>query len=164
MPSIRLFDSDSPKTALLSGEVSLGQTWNGEAAIAHSENPDIDYIFPDEGCTIWVDNLAIPKDAPHMDAALDLINYILTPEASILITYEFPYSNPNQAALDLLKTEDPDVYQAYIDFPATNPPSEALERLSFIKDVGDATEIYDNHRVKEVNIHDRLTCRRRWCR
>jgi spermidine/putrescine-binding protein len=143
MPSIKLFDSDSPKTALLAGEVWLGETWNGEAAIAHGENPAIDYIFPEEGCTMWFDNLAIPKGAAHLDAAYQLINYILDPEQSLLITDEFPYSNPNTAALELLKTNDAEKYQAYMDFAATNPPSEGIKNLYFIQDVGDATATWD---------------------
>lgn len=143
MPNVKLFDSDSPKTALLSGEVWLGQTWNGEAAIAHSENPEIAYVFPEEGCTRWFDNLAIPKGAPHKDAALELINYILKAESSALITAEFPYSNPNKAALEVLKSTDPELYEAYMTFSATNPSMDELNRTALIVDVGDATSIWD---------------------
>ena len=99
----------------------LGQTWNGEASIAHGENEAIQYVYPEEGCAIWFDNLAVPKGAPHLDAAFAFINYILDPKASILITAEFPYINPNKAAVELLKTEMPDVYEAYMGFSATNP-------------------------------------------
>jgi spermidine/putrescine-binding protein len=141
--NVKLFDSDSPKTALLSGEVWLGQTWNGEAALAHQENPDIAYVIPEEGCTVWFDNLAIPKGAPHPDAALAFINYVLDPQASILITEEFPYSNPNKAALELMKTEKPDMYESYMGFSATNPSVEDMGRLHVIKDVGDATSLWD---------------------
>lgn len=143
MPNVKLFDSDSPKTALLSGEVWLGQTWNGEAALAHQENPDIAYIIPEEGCTIWFDNLAVPKGASHKDAAMAFINYVLDPHASILITKEFPYSNPNKAALELMKTENPEMYAGYMGFAATNPSPEDMKRLHVIKDVGDATALWD---------------------
>ena len=143
MPSVRLFDSDSPKTALLAGEVWLGQTWNGEAANAHNENPDIAYVFPEEGCTVWYDNLAIPAGAPHQDAAVALINYILGAEASVLITEEFPYSNPNVAGLELLKTENPELYEAYMSYSATNPSAEDMQRLELIQDVGEATSLWD---------------------
>lgn len=143
MPNVRLMDSDSPKTALLAGEVWLGQTWNGEAAIAHGENSAIDYICPKEGCGIWYDNLAIPKGAPHKDAALAFLNYVLSPEASVLITKEFPYSNPNKAALDLLKTQDPDLYEAYMNFAATNPPLDAIKAAHPVKDKGEATPLWD---------------------
>lgn len=141
--NVRLYDSDSPKTALLAGEVWLGMTWNGEAAIAHGENPAIQYIFPEEGCGIWYDNLAIPKGAPHPDAAHKFIDYVLKPESSVLITAEFPYSNPNKAALDLLKTQDPATYEAYMSYAATNPTDADLARTKFVQDVGEATTLWD---------------------
>ena len=143
MPNIRLFDSDSPKTALLAGEVSLGLVWNGEAAIAHGENPAIAYICPEEGCSIWFDNLAIPKGAPHKEAAHLFIDYVLDPEASVLITQEFPYSNPNAAALELMKTKYPDLYKTYMGYEATNPPKDWMARMYPVKDVGDATALWD---------------------
>jgi spermidine/putrescine-binding protein len=143
LPNVKLFDSDSPKTALLSGEVWLGQTWNGEAALAHQQNPAIDYICPKEGCGIWFDNLAIPKGAPHKDAAMAFLNFILRPEESILITKAFPYSNPNKAALELLKSKEPDTYQAYMNFRATNPSTDDIKNAHSVIDVGDATTLWD---------------------
>ncbi len=142
-PNVQLYDSDSPKTALLSGEAALGMVWNGEAALAHRENPAITYVFPQEGATIWVDNIAIPKGAAHKDAALAFINYMLRPDNSLLITRDFPYSNPNRSALELLSKEDPEAYKGYMDFPATNPPPEVVSKLLSLQDVGDATKIYD---------------------
>jgi len=142
-PGVRLFDSDTPSTALLSGEADIGLIWNGEAAIAHNENPAIQYIYPVEGAIFWYDNLSIAKDAPHRDAALAFMDYVLRPEASLLITAEFPYSNPNKAALDLLQTQDPAAYDAYMTFPATNPSAEALAKAFVLVDVGEATTIYD---------------------
>ncbi|MBN1667930.1 MAG: spermidine/putrescine ABC transporter substrate-binding protein, partial [Anaerolineales bacterium] len=137
MPNVGLIDSDSPKTALLAGQVWLGMTWSGEATLAHQENPAIEYIFPEEGCSIWFDNLVILKNAPNQDAALAFINYVLSAEASILITQEFPYSTPNTAALDLLKKVEPDFYASYLGFAATNPPSEDMARLRLLTDLGE---------------------------
>lgn len=142
-PNIKLYDSDSPKTALLSGEVIAGVVWNGEAALAHQENPAITYVLPEEGCGLWYDNLAMPKNPPHKDAAEAFINWVLSPEMSILITRDFPYSNPNKAALELLAEKDPEAYKAYMDFPATNPPAEAIKKCHLIKDVGEAMTLWD---------------------
>jgi spermidine/putrescine-binding protein len=143
VPNIRLFDSDTPSTALLSGEADLGLIWNGEGAIAHNENPAMAYIFPSEGTIFWYDNLSIIQGAPHVDAALAFIDYVLRPEESVLITAEFPYSNPNRAALEYLKQNDPEAYAAYMDYGATNPPAEALANSYIIVDVGEATTLYD---------------------
>jgi spermidine/putrescine-binding protein len=142
-PNIKLYDSDSPKTALLSGEVVAGVVWNGEASLAHQENPDITYILPEEGMGLWYDNLSIPAGAPHKDAATAFINFVLRPDMSILITKFFPYSSVNKAALELLKTQDPETYKQYMEFPATNPPADAIKKGHIIVDVGDATQLWD---------------------
>jgi len=142
-PNIKLYDSDSPKTALLSGEVVAGIVWNGEAALAHQENSKITYVLPEEGMGLWYDNLAIPKGAPHKDAAVAFINFVLRPDMSILITKAFPYSSVNKAALELLKTKDPAAYKQYMEFPATNPPADAVKKGKIIIDVGDATKLWD---------------------
>jgi len=142
-PNIVLFNSDDPETALITGEAVAGLVFNGNAALARQENPNIEYICPTEGCTLWFDNLAIPKGAPHPDAAMAFLNFVLDPPESILITKEFPYSNPNAAALEYLKTNDAATYDAYMNFTATNPPATFLANASPIMDVGEATTLYD---------------------
>ncbi len=37
---VKVFDSDSPKTALLNGDVDIGVVWSGEAALLYQENKD----------------------------------------------------------------------------------------------------------------------------
>jgi spermidine/putrescine-binding protein len=143
-PNILKFDSDAPETAIISGEASAGLVYNGNASLALADDPNVMYICPSEGCTIWFDNLAIPKGAPHKDAALLFLDWVLDPQQSILITQEFPYSNPNKAALDLLKTEDPTLYDTYMSFSGTNPDDAFLANAKPIVDVGDATTLYDS--------------------
>ena len=143
VPGVRLFDSDTPSTAMLTGEADIGLIWNGEGALAHAEDPAIDFIYPQEGTIFWYDNLAMVKDAEHPEAAHAFMDYVLRPEVSLMITAEFPYSNPNAAALALLQTQDPEAYDAYMGFPAMNPSAEALANAFVLADVGSATEIYD---------------------
>ncbi len=145
-PNILLFNSDDPETSIITGETWAGLVYNGNAALAKQQvsNPDdIQYICPTEGCGLWFDNLAIPKGAPHADAAMAFLNFMLEPQESILITKEFPYSNPNKAALEYLKTNDPKTYEAYMAFSATNPSADFLAHAVEVKDVGDATKLYD---------------------
>lgn len=99
---IKLFDSDSPKTALLGGDVDLGLVWGGEAAMLWDEDKKFQYVLPKEGAHLFVDLLAIPKRAKNIENAHLFINYLLRPEVSKLISDEFPYTNPNGAARKLL--------------------------------------------------------------
>lgn len=142
-PNILLFNSDDPETALITGEAWAGLVYNGNASLARAENPNIEYICPTEGCGLWFDNLAIPKGAPHADAANAFLNFMLEPQESILITKEFPYSNPNKAALDYLKANDAAAYGTYMGFAGTNPSADFLARATEVRDVGEATGLYD---------------------
>jgi spermidine/putrescine-binding protein len=143
VPNVKLFDSDSPKTALIAGDVDLGMTWTGEAFLAQQENPAIQYIYPTEGAILWQDNYAIPASAPHPDAAYAWLNYSMQGDVFWLMLRDFPYTNPNKAALDYAKANQADVYNAYINSPITNTPSEAIKNGHRIDDVGDATPLYD---------------------
>ncbi|RRJ94997.1 spermidine/putrescine ABC transporter substrate-binding protein [Opitutaceae bacterium TAV4] len=105
MPLIKLYDSDSPKTALLNGDVDLGYVWGGEAAILWNEDKKFTYVLPEEGAHIFVDVLCIPTTSKNTEAAHAFINYILRPEISKLISDAFPYTNPNGEARKLLTPE-----------------------------------------------------------
>jgi spermidine/putrescine-binding protein len=156
VPNIKLFDSDSPKTALIAGDVSLGLTWTGEAFLAQKEVPTIQYIYPTEGAMVWQDNWAMPKDAPHADAAYAWLNYTNQGNIFWMMLRDFPYTNPNKAALDFAKgnqmsikdsngneTTLAKVYDAYIASPITNTPVEEIKKAHRVDDVGDALPIYD---------------------
>ncbi len=153
---IKLYDSDSPKTALIAGDVDLGIVWTGDVELAHRENPAITYVYPKEGPIIWQDNYAIPKDAPHLDAAYAWLNYSMQPDLFWLMLRDFPYTNPNKAALDFASTSTMTVkdangndttpqalYKQYIDSPITNTPADVIKAGHRIDDVGDATPLYD---------------------
>lgn len=105
LPLVKVFDSDSPKTALLNGDVDLGVVWSGEAAILWAQNKKFQYVIPSEGAHMFVDTLCIPVGAEHVVSAHKFINYILRPEVSKLISDKFPYTNPNVEARKLLSPE-----------------------------------------------------------
>jgi len=143
IPNVKAFDSDSPKTALIAGDVDLGMTWTFEALAAQQEVPTIQYIYPTEGAILWQDNWAIPTHAPHVDAAYAWMNYSMQGNIFWLTLRDFTYTNPNKAALEYAKANQPEVYSAYFDSPITNPPAEAIANGHGIEDVGDATTLYE---------------------
>jgi spermidine/putrescine transport system substrate-binding protein len=107
LPLVKVYDSDSPKTALLNGDVDLGIVWSGEAAILIQEQGSkFAYVLPKEGAHMFIDSLAIPKGAKNVDAAHKFIDYVLRPDVSRKISEEFPYTNPNVEARKLLSPEE----------------------------------------------------------
>lgn len=136
LPNIKAFDSDSQKMMLLNGEAKAGIVWGAEAYLAHSENPAIETVLPEEGMYLGIDCFIIPKGAPNKRAAEAFIDFVLRPEISAEITADFPYSNPNKAAHDLIADE-------IMKHPAVNPPEEELAKGEFLKDLGEAVPDYD---------------------
>lgn len=136
MPNIKAWDSDNPKALLVSEEAWLGVVWNGEAALAMKENGDIKYVMPEDGGSIWLDTLAVPRGAPHPGLAHAFINYLLRPEVAVKIGQEFPYGLPNAEALKLLPAD-------VLNNPASYPPKEWLERAEYTTDVGEAAVLFD---------------------
>jgi spermidine/putrescine transport system substrate-binding protein len=142
-PNIRIYDSDSPKTPLLAGDVDLGVVWNGEAFLAYRENPAMTYVFPTEGTINFYDGLGLPKDAPHPDLAYAWLNYMLQGDVFWLTLQDYPYTVPNKAALDFAKENHPEIYQAYIESPITNTPADIFNKGFDVKDVGEFIVKYD---------------------
>jgi spermidine/putrescine transport system substrate-binding protein len=137
MANVRVFDSDSPKQALINNEVSAAILWNGEAYIASGENPKIRYIYPPEGFGLWLDSLCIPKGAKNLVEAHAFIDFLLQPKVAAAISEEMGYSSPNLKAMELLPAE--------VRANAIVYPDEAtLARGEFEVDLGRETErIYE---------------------
>jgi spermidine/putrescine transport system substrate-binding protein len=62
-----------------SGDAWLAMCWTGDGKQLNKDIPEIQYIIGKEGGEIWSDFYAIPKSAPHLDAAYALINFLLDP-------------------------------------------------------------------------------------
>jgi spermidine/putrescine-binding protein len=153
---VLVFDSDSPKNALIAGDADAGYVYNGEAFLAVAENPAFVYVYPTEGTLFYQDGYGLVKDAPHPDAAYAWFNYAMQADVAWLTLRDFPYTNANRAALEYAKTAtftvlDADgnkvtpaeLYAAYIASPITNPPAEVIRNGYAIRDVGDALPLYD---------------------
>src|SRR6185312_9457675 len=78
--NLKAFVNASVKAQLIAGDVWIAQLWSGDAAQAMADNPNIAFVVPVEGSTIFVDAMAMPRSARHPRAALEFMNYILRPE------------------------------------------------------------------------------------
>lgn len=136
LPLVRVFDSDSPKTPLLNGDVALGVVWSGEGALLLNESDKFEWILPAQGAHMFVDSLAIPAKAQNVENANKFINFILRPEISAMISADFPYLNPNQAARALLSTEA-------LANRASFPTPEEMATLGTFVDIGEKGAVID---------------------
>ena len=131
-PYVRKFHSSQYINDLANGDLCVAWGYSGDVIQARNRAAEakngvtIAYAIPKEGAMIWIDMMAIPKDAPHPDDALAFIDYVLRPETIAAISNAVAYANPNLAATALVDA-------ALRDDPAIYPPPEVRRRLYFDK-------------------------------
>jgi putrescine transport system substrate-binding protein len=82
---VKKFDSAGFADALANGDICLGVGYSGDSFRARDRaheadnGIEIDYAIPKEGTLMSLDNLAIPKDAPHVEEAYAFIDFLLRP-------------------------------------------------------------------------------------
>ncbi|AFY76185.1 spermidine/putrescine-binding periplasmic protein [Pleurocapsa sp. PCC 7327] len=136
--NIAAFAPDTGQMLLDQGEVDIAVEWSGDIFQIMEENLNIRYAIPKEGAVIWIDNMSIAKGAPHKELAEKFINFLLEPEVGAKISNFIKYATPNKMALEkgLINKED-------LKNPGIYPSAETFDKMTFIKDVGEANQLYD---------------------
>ncbi|MDR2405702.1 MAG: spermidine/putrescine ABC transporter substrate-binding protein [Deltaproteobacteria bacterium] len=136
-PTFMCFDSGvGGLSKVMGGVAHTAQVYSGEAIKASKEDETLHYILPVEGCEIWLDLLAIPKNAPNSDVAHEFLNYILEPEIGARLATFNNYATPNDAALPFIPKED-------LEDPGMYPTPELTEKMEYMMDLGDQNQLYD---------------------
>ncbi|PAU60697.1 polyamine ABC transporter substrate-binding protein [Pseudomonas sp. PICF141] len=152
-PSVLYVATGRQINDLANGSVCLALTYNGDASMAadqarKADKPfEVAYRIPREGTLVWQDNLAIPKDAPHPEAAQAFIEFMLRPESVAALTNTLFFATANRAATPLVDEavrSDPDIY----------PPSEVRDRLyadrsMSLKDMRQRTRLWTTFRSRQ---------------
>ncbi len=138
-PYIRNFASAGALEALASGQACLALDYSGDVAQASARAAEagrgvtVQFVAPQDGTQIGFDMLAIPADAPHKDAALAFINFVLQPKVMAAITNAVRYPNAVPASRPMIQQE-------LLEDPAVYPPAAAMEHVFSVGPVPLAAE------------------------
>ena len=79
--SVMVGEVVSSTTALATGEADIligGGEW--AVAVMQAENPDLDWVLPDQGGILWSQSLAVFEDSKNKDLAIEFVKYVMSPE------------------------------------------------------------------------------------
>jgi spermidine/putrescine-binding protein len=133
--NLAAFNTDSADELLTSGETAIAHGYSGDmfTQILETDEGTDRYVYfvPEEGGTRWIDNMAIPFDAPHPCTAHTFINWLMDGEQGAALANWNYYTTPNEAAKPFL---DEDLL-AFLEDPTVITSGE--ESLELIVDTGD---------------------------
>ncbi len=124
---------------LARGDATIAIGWSGDAVQLQADNPDIEFVMPDEGCVIWSDNMVIPVGAPNPTAAYEFMNYVYEPDNQAQIAAYNSYVTPVSGVQEIFAQEDPALAESELIFPSEeyqqdcstqpDPPADGAEEV-----------------------------------
>lgn len=139
LPNIKLFASDAVPSIIADEDATIGMAWNGDVFQAQSDNPNIEFIYPQDGFIAWSDDFAIPKGAKHLKNAYKFINFMERPDVNAEIIEGEGYPTGNVAAKKYLPKEMQDSTVLF-------PPDDVMKRAIWQGDISDqALAVYEHY-------------------
>ncbi|MFM8519491.1 MAG: PotD/PotF family extracellular solute-binding protein [Solirubrobacterales bacterium] len=127
---IRRFTGNDYVQDLAKGDVVAAVGWSGDAVQAQADNPNIEYIQPEQGCVLWSDNMSIPVGAPNSPAAYEFMNYVYEPENQAQIVEYVNFISPVTGVKEILTKKDPSLANNELIFPSEKFLSKCSNQVS----------------------------------
>lgn len=135
-PLVYSYLGDEIKDQIVGENAGVGVVWSGDAVAMIRDNPNLEYVIPEEGTNLWFDAMAIPKASENKELAEKFINFMMRPEISAKNAEYIGYSTPITGAKELLPEEMKNSLVAY-------PRDDMIENVEIFKDPTDIIGEYD---------------------
>ncbi|MCX4635893.1 spermidine/putrescine ABC transporter substrate-binding protein [Streptomyces platensis] len=132
---IRRFTGNDYIKDLDSGDVLAAQAYSGDVIQLQADNPDIEFVVPEEGAELWAESLLIPDLAEHKRNAERLIDYYYRPEVAADLAAWVNYVCPVPAARDILASSKDKERAALAEDPLIFPDDTMRKRLAIARDI-----------------------------
>ena len=119
------------------GEAALAPYYAGDALVMIEENPDLAVVHPEEGVNFFVDNMCVPANAKHKEAAELFINYLCEPSVGLANCDYIGYSTPLTEVWEEL---DDDLKYSEVAYPGKEVMDKAEVFVTLPEDVNAALD------------------------
>ncbi len=114
---VRAFTGNDYTQDLAAGNILACEAWSGDIIQLQFDNPDIKFVVPEEGLSLWSDNMIIPNRASHQANAEAWINYYYDPEVAARLAAWVNYICPVKGAREAMEKIDPSLVDNALIFP-----------------------------------------------
>ncbi|MEI5034755.1 spermidine/putrescine ABC transporter substrate-binding protein [Streptomyces sp. S1A(2023)] len=132
---IRRFTGNDYIKDLATGDVLACQAYSGDVIQLQADNPDIEFVVPEEGAELWAESLMIPNLARHKRNAERLIDHYYDPEVAAELAAWVNYVCPVPAARSVLASSKDEETAALAEDPLIFPDGAMRERLAIARDI-----------------------------
>ncbi|MEU7645921.1 polyamine ABC transporter substrate-binding protein [Streptomyces huasconensis] len=132
---IRRFTGNDYIKDLSSGDVLACQAYSGDVIQLQADDPDIEFVVPEEGAELWAESLMIPNLAGHKRNAERLIDHYYEPEVAAELAAWVNYVCPVPAARDVLASSKDKELAALAEDPLIFPDDAMRGRLAIARDI-----------------------------
>lgn len=141
---IRRFTGNDYGDDLVSGNLAACFAWSGDVVQLKFDNPDLQFLVPDEGLMLWADNMIIPQGAANIEAAHQWMDFVYDPvvAAKIASWVNFipPVVGTREALLDLAADAGDDELAALGDDPLIFPDDATMAKTHIFKALDEEEE------------------------
>jgi spermidine/putrescine transport system substrate-binding protein len=127
---VRRFTGNDYVDDLNKGDIVACEAWSGDVIAMQYDNPDIKWVVPEEGVSLWSDNMLVPNKADHKANAEALMNYYYDPMVAAQLAAWVNYVSPVQGAREAMEKIDPSLVDAPLIFPDDEFLAQAFPFMS----------------------------------
>lgn len=143
---IKGFTGNEYTKPLAAGDTAACIAWTGDVVQLRADNPDLGYVLPAAGCTLWSDNFVIPAMAQHKKNAETLIDYYYDPKNFAKVAEYVNYVSDIKGVKAVIAAANPDVANNELIFPTP----ETLARAQVFRGLGNAEETDFNRKFQAL--------------
>jgi spermidine/putrescine transport system substrate-binding protein len=114
---IRAFTGNDYTQDLAAGNIHACEAWSGDVIQLQFDNPDIKFVAPEEGLSLWSDNMIVPNLAAHQANAEEWVNYYYEPEVAAKLAAWVNYICPVEGAREEMEKIDASLVDNKLIFP-----------------------------------------------
>ncbi|MFD9301136.1 spermidine/putrescine ABC transporter substrate-binding protein [Streptomyces sp. NPDC060048] len=135
---IRRFTGNDYTSDLSKGDVLACQAYSGDVIQLRADNPDIEFVVPEEGAELWAESLLIPNLARHKANAEALVDFYYDPAVAAELAASVNYVCPVPAARAVLAASGDRETAELAENPLIFPDEEMRKRLVVSRDISSA--------------------------